>query len=175
MHDRIRRVVAAKALRHPELAQPLTRSTLRRVAEREDVDLDASSVVARGVPGQLERGGLLRLRGLRDRRPKNQIDSRDAIDPRFSAMALGERRNPCARRESVSGENDDFFHNSGGFVATRLKAGDRCPTRDCNGTIERLKQRPHTQSLGSSYDGGTHSQRYQAWWCSNVHDVTERL
>lgn len=37
--DRIRRVLAAKALRHPELSKALTWNSLRRVLAREDVDL----------------------------------------------------------------------------------------------------------------------------------------
>jgi len=31
------------------------------------------------------------LRSLADRRPTNQIDTRDPVDPRFSAMAVSER------------------------------------------------------------------------------------
>jgi len=42
--DRIRRVLAAKAQRHPELARPLTWNTLRRVLKAEDVALVVADI-----------------------------------------------------------------------------------------------------------------------------------
>jgi hypothetical protein len=49
------------------------------------------------------------LRGLRERRPRNQIDIRDAIDKRFSAMAVAERLVRLHELPTYTEESDRSF------------------------------------------------------------------
>jgi hypothetical protein len=44
------------------------------------------------------------LRSLPDRRPRNQIDTRDAVDQRFSAMAIAERLVKLHELQAFSGD-----------------------------------------------------------------------